>query len=325
MPQRPFAKLASATALAASLMVLPFSGLAPAQAAAPMAKVSAPAFHRILLGDFEVTALGDGTVDLPVDKLLKESPAATAKALAKSFLKTPVETSVNAYLVNTGTKLILIDAGAGNLFGPTLGKLVANLKASGYTPEQVDEVYITHLHPDHVGGLASNDTLVFPNAVVRADKRDADFWLSHEQLAKAPEASKAFFQGAMASLNPYVKADRFRTFEGETELAPGVRAHPSYGHTAGHTSYVVESQGQRLIVLGDLIHVGAVQFDHPSVTIAFDSDAKTAAIARDKAFLLASEKGDLVAASHLSFPGLGHVRAQGNRYQWVPLNYTQAR
>ena len=325
MPQRPFAKLASATALAASLMVLPFSGLAPAQAAAPMAKVSAPAFHRILLGDFEVTALGDGTVDLPVDKLLKESPAATAKALAKSFLKTPVETSVNAYLVNTGTKLILIDAGAGNLFGPTLGKLVANLKASGYTPEQVDEVYITHLHPDHVGGLASNDTLVFPNAVVRADKRDADFWLSHEQLAKAPEASKAFFQGAMASLNPYVKADRFRTFEGETELAPGVRAHPSYGHTAGHTSYVVESQGQRLIVLGDLIHVGAVQFDHPSVTIAFDSDPKTAAIARDKVFLLASEKGDLVAASHLSFPGLGHVRAQGNRYQWVPLNYTQAR
>ena len=117
-----------------------------------MAKTMAPGFYRMMLGDFEITALSDGTVNLPVDKILTGiKPAEVNKALAKQGLKAPLETSVNGYLVNTGEKLVLIDAGASNLFGPTLGKLVANLKAAGYTPEQVDEIYITHLHPDHVG------------------------------------------------------------------------------------------------------------------------------------------------------------------------------
>ena len=108
-----------------------------------------------MVGDFEVTALSDGTVALPVDKLLtRTTPEQVKKTLARSYLQSPLETSVNAYLVNTGEKLVLIDTGAGGLFGPTLGKLVANLKAAGYQPEQVDEIYITHMHPDHVGGLA---------------------------------------------------------------------------------------------------------------------------------------------------------------------------
>ncbi|MBR7784855.1 MBL fold metallo-hydrolase, partial [Undibacterium luofuense] len=91
------------------------------------------------------------------------------------------------YLINTGSKLILIDTGAGSLFGPTLGKLQANLKAAGYSPEQVDEIYITHMHPDHVGGLMQGDSVVFPNAVVRADQHDVDFWLSQANLDKAPQ------------------------------------------------------------------------------------------------------------------------------------------
>ena len=111
-----------------------------AHAAAPMVKTSAPGFYRMMLGDFEVTALSDGTADLPVDKLLTNTtPAKVKSALAKSFLTAPLETSFNGYLINTGTKLVLIDTGAAKLFGPTLGNLVANLKASGYQPEQVDE------------------------------------------------------------------------------------------------------------------------------------------------------------------------------------------
>ena len=179
----PLRHLLHSAALAAILALGAGAGPTAALAAAPQVKTQAPGFYRVMLGEFEVTALSDGTVDLPVDKLLKEPAAKTTAALKKSFLSVPVETSFNGYLVNTGAKLVLIDAGAGTLFGPTLGKLVASLQAAGYKPEQVDDILITHMHPDHVGGLAANGAIVFPNATVHADRRDADFWLSKECLA----------------------------------------------------------------------------------------------------------------------------------------------
>ncbi|MEP6503533.1 MAG: MBL fold metallo-hydrolase, partial [Betaproteobacteria bacterium] len=233
-----------------------------------------------------------------------------------------LETSVNAYLVNTGTKLVLVDAGAGTLFGPTLGKLLASLQAAGYQPEQVDDIFITHMHPDHVGGLASDGKRVFPNATLHADRRDSDFWLSQANLDKAPAASKGFFQGAMASVNPYVAAGKYQPFEADGEPVPGVRTLASPGHTVGHTSYLVESKGQRLIIVGDLIHVGAVQFAEPGVTIAFDGDAKAAALSRDAVFKMAAKEGALVGAAHLQFPGLGHLRREGKAWQFVPVNYS---
>ncbi len=107
-----------------------------AKAAGPQIKTQAPGYYRMMLGDFEITALSDGTVELPVDKLLTGAkPGQVQKALQRSYLSAPLETSVNGYLVNTGAKLVLIDTGAAGLFGPTLGKLLANLKASGYQPE----------------------------------------------------------------------------------------------------------------------------------------------------------------------------------------------
>jgi glyoxylase-like metal-dependent hydrolase (beta-lactamase superfamily II) len=299
---------------------------APVQAAAPMVKASAPGYYRMMLGEFEVTALSDGTVELPVNKLLTgTTPAKVDAALAKSYLKSPLETSVNGYLINTGSKLVLVDAGAASLFGPTLGKLLANLKAAGYQPEQVDEIYITHMHPDHVGGLAAGDKPAFPNAVVRADQHDADFWLSQANLDKAPDASKDFFKGAMASLGPYVKAGKFKPFNGDTELVPGIKAIASRGHTAGHSIYVVESKGEKLVLWGDLMHVAAVQFDDPAVTIQFDTDSKAAALQRKKAYAEAAKQGYLVAGAHLSFPGIGRLRADGKGYRWVPVNYSVVR
>jgi glyoxylase-like metal-dependent hydrolase (beta-lactamase superfamily II) len=300
-------------------------GTSAVLAAAPMAKTPAPGYFRIMLGDFEVTALSDGTVDLPVEQLLSEKPEMTKAALAKSFLKAPLETSVNAYLVNTGSKLVLIDAGAGSLFGPTLGKLTQNLRASGYEPDQVDEIYLTHMHPDHVGGMVSAGALAFPNAIVRSDQADADLWLSQTELEKAPEGGKGFFQGAMASLNPYVDAQKYRSFKGKASLIPGITAIPAYGHTPGHTTYLIESQGQKLMVVGDLIHVIAVQLDKPAITIAFDTDPKAAMTVRNQVFTQAAKNGTLIGAAHIQFPGLGHMRAAGKSYQWVPVNYTQMR
>ena len=306
--------------LAASLAFSP-----PGHAEAPMAKSQAPGWYRMKLGQFEVTALSDGSVAMPVDKLLTGiKPATIEQLLARAYLKAPVETSVNGYLVNTGSKLVLIDAGAAGLFGPTLGKLLVNLKASGYQPEQVDEVYITHMHPDHVGGLVEGGKPAFPNAVVRADTREGGFWLDKAKLDAAPAAAKGGFEGAMASLNPYVAAGKFKAFDGETELVPGIRALPAYGHTPGHTLFVVESEGHKLVVWGDLMHVAAVQFAMPSATMQFDSDSKAAAPQRAKNYADAAQKGYYVAVAHISFPGIGKLRADGKGYQWVPANYNSA-
>jgi glyoxylase-like metal-dependent hydrolase (beta-lactamase superfamily II) len=297
-----------------------FSG--SAQANAPLSKVATPGWYRMMLGDFEVTALSDGTVPLPMEKLLTgTTPAKIDAARTKAYLKPPFETSINAFLINTGTKLVLIDTGAGGLFGPTLGKLITNLKASGYQPEQIDEIYITHMHGDHVGNLSANGKIVFTNAIVRAAKADADFWLSKENLDKAPDAMKDFFRGAQSSLNPYVAAGKFKPFEGETELVPGIRAIPAPGHTPGHAFYEISSKGQKLVAWGDLMHVAAVQFPDPTVTIQFDSDPKAAAAARKKAFADAAKNGYFVAIAHVSFPGLGQLRADGAGYRWVPVNY----
>lgn len=302
---------------------LPLAFAPAAQAAAPQIKTQAPGYYRMMLGEFEITALSDGTVALPMDKLLAGGkPGEVAKAFDKVYLKAPIETSVNAYLVNTGAKLVLIDTGAAGLFGPTLGKLLANLKAAGYTPDQVDEIYITHLHPDHVGGLLADGKAAFPNAIVRMDKHDADFWLSADELAKAPADAKGFFQGAQASIKPYQDAGRVKPFEGATELVPGIKAMAAPGHTPGHTFYVVESQGQKLVVWGDVMHAAAVQFPNPDVTIAFDTDSKNAAPARKKAFADAAKNGYWVAIAHVPFPGIGHLRAEGKGYVWVPANYS---
>ena len=311
--------LAAALALGgAALLVVP----ATTSAAAPQQRTQAPGFYRAMVGDFEVTVLSDGTIDLDVAKLLSEPAAKTDAALARAFVHGPLETSVNAYLINTGSKLVLIDAGAGTLFGPTVGKLLANLQAAGYKPEQVDDIFLTHMHPDHVGGLSAGGQRVFPNATLHADKRDSDFWLSTAKRDAAPEAMKGFFQGAMASVDPYVEAGRYQPFETDGEPVPGIRTLATHGHTAGHTSYLVESKGQQLLVVGDLIHVAAVQFADPGVTISFDSDARSAALSRATVFKLAARDGALVGAAHLQFPGLGHLRASGESWQWVPANYS---
>ena len=307
--------------LAAALAATCFAGAA--MAAAPMVKTPAPGYSRIMLGQFEITPLSDGTVDLPVDQLLAQDAKKTTAALAASHLKTPLETSDNAYLVNTGSKLVLIDSGAGSFFGPTLGKLVANMQAAGYKPEQVDEIYITHFHADHLGGLVGNAAAVFPNAVVRANKKESDFWLSQANMDKAKD--KDSFKGAQAALGPYVKAGRFKPFEGSVELVPGIRANPTGAHTPGHTTYLVESGGQKLLLIGDLIHVAAVQMENPGVTIQFDSDQKAAAAARKKEFDAAAKGGTMIGGAHLQFPGMGYLRSEGKGYRYIPVNYTQMR
>jgi glyoxylase-like metal-dependent hydrolase (beta-lactamase superfamily II) len=306
--------------------VISLAIVASVQAAPPQVKTQAPGFYRLMLGDFEITALSDGTIDLPLNRLLTNTaPEKTLKALAKSFLNPSVETSVNAYLINTGSKLVLVDAGDPPSLRPTLGKLQMNLKAAGYQPEQVDAVLITHMHRDHVGGLMNGDKFAFPNATIYANRKDADYWLSQTNMDKAPEAVKSFFKVAMASINPYVSAGKFKTFASDVELLPGISARAAPGHTPGHTAYLVESKNQKLMLWGDMLHVEAIQFNEPAVTLQFDVDAQAAAEQRKRAFAEAAEQGYWIGTSHLSFPGLGHLRAEDKGYRWVPASYAVPR
>jgi glyoxylase-like metal-dependent hydrolase (beta-lactamase superfamily II) len=309
-----------------SLLAAALVGLAAhaALAEAPMVRTQAPGYHRLMVGDFEVTVVSDGSVKLPMGKILVDpDPSKIRSALERNYMKDEVETSVNAFLVNTGSKLVLIDTGAAGLFGPTLGNLLANMRAAGYQPEQVDEVYITHMHGDHVGGLMAGTARAFPNATLRIDKRDTDYWLSEASMNAAPAEARGGFQGAMLSVNPYRAAGKLRPFEGNTELVPGVRAQSAYGHTPGHTIYVVESKGEKLVLLGDLMHVAAVQFENPGVTIQFDSDQPAAARQRQAVFADAAAAGYMIGAAHISFPGIGRLRSTGPAsYTFIPLNWS---
>jgi glyoxylase-like metal-dependent hydrolase (beta-lactamase superfamily II) len=294
----------------------------PAMSAAPQIRKQAPGYFRMMIGVYEITALSDGTKAIPWDTLVHNAPPGEIEALTKkAFLTEPVENSSAAYLVNTGKMLILVDTGAGQMWDTTLGKVVTNLRASGYRPDQVDEVLLTHLHFDHAGGLVDNGHAVFPNATIWVDKAEADFWLSKKARDNAPDALKPWFDKAVAALTPYQATGHLRTFSGDKSFAPGIHAIETFGHTPGDASYVIESNGRKLMVWGDLVHFAAVQFADPSVTIAFDVDGKGNAEQRQAAMHDAAIGGYYIANSHISFPGIGHVGAEGNHYTFQPVNY----
>jgi glyoxylase-like metal-dependent hydrolase (beta-lactamase superfamily II) len=319
-------RVLTAAALLAALAVSSPAMLAPspALAAAPIVGGQAPGYYRIFVGRYEVTALLDGTHPFQaVELTINTAPGEVKALLGRQDLSSPVEGMINAFLVNTGKKLILIDTGAGDLYGKDGGLLVSNLRAAGYTPEQVDEIYLTHLHRDHAGGLMRGGKVVFPNAIVYASKTEADFWLNNANRAKTPALLYPMFDGAQSVLAPYIAEGRFRTFNSEAELSPGIHPIFSPGHSPGHCFYMIEDGGQALLAWGDTVHVQPVQFSHPTAAIKYDTDAGQAVASREKVLADAAQKGYWIAAAHISFPGIGHVRADGaGRYSWVPANYT---
>lgn len=307
--------------LALSLMT--WAALPVAHAEAPQVLTQVPGYYRQMVGAFEVTALYDGQINLDGKLLKNTAPEQVQRLLARMFRTNPTPTAVIAFLVNTGNKLVLVDAGAAKVFGPTLGQVLSNLKAAGYDPAQVDTVLLTHLHGDHVGGLLAPDGQpAFPNAHVYAAKADADFWLNPANLANASEDKKMFFKAPQDATAPYIKAGHFKTFEGNSDIQPGIKPVEEHGHTPGHTGYLFESKGQKLLIWGDLVHNAAVQFPQPKVTIEFDNDQAKALTTRMKVFGWTAKDALLVAGAHLPFPGIGHVRAEGkNSYTWVPIDF----
>jgi glyoxylase-like metal-dependent hydrolase (beta-lactamase superfamily II) len=295
-----------------------------AHAEAPQVRTQVPGYYRMMLGQFEITALYDGALDLDTKLLHNTTPSELNKLLARMFVGNPkMQTAVNAYLVNTGTNLVLVDAGAAKLFGPTLGFILQNMRAAGYEPAQVDTVIITHLHPDHVGGIADADGKpLFPKAKIMVAKEDNDFWLSQKTADGSPEAMQPFFKMARDAAAPYLKGSQWQVFSEGSVLVPGIIAVKANGHTPGHTAFAVESDGQKLLIWGDLVHAHAVQFANPGVSIEFDIDQKQAIATRKSIFKTMAISKSLVAGMHLPFPGIGHVRWDGKEsYSWVPIEF----
>ncbi|RJE85487.1 MBL fold metallo-hydrolase [Paracoccus onubensis] len=292
-------------------------------AKAPLTGTQAPGFYRMRLGDLEITALSDGTVALPMAQIYQGLSAADIGAYLKGhFINEKSEVSVNAYLVNTEERLVLIDAGTGDIMGPSLGKLVANIEAAGYRADQIDDVILTHVHADHSGGLTTADgARIYENAVLHVNATEAAFWLEASPEAVADTTLGPQIVQAHANIDPYIAADRFSTFDNDASPLPGIGSVHRPGHTPGHSAIVLKSDGEKLVIWGDIAHGDALQFDQPEVTVSFDVDQPRAAATRALAFAEAADQAYLVAGAHHAFPGIGHIRRDDTNYDWVPLSY----
>lgn len=288
--------------------------------AAPLAGTQAPGFYRAKVGDYEVTVLSDG--GLTLDATLFTGDEAGAEKLLKDahLPKVGIPTPLNTWLINTGRKLILVDAGGGTHFAPTIGRLPQNLAAAGVSPGAIDTIVITHPHPDHIPGLVKSDgTMLFPNAVVHVNENDHAFWTSDEIRGKAPEEFRGFFDLAVKAVKPYAAAGKLAMYKDGTEFAPGVRAVACYGHTVGHSMVRISSAAGDFLIFGDIVHCVALQFPDPERSVAFDTDPPAALANRKKVFDMVATDRLLFSGGHLPFPGLGHATKSGSGYVYVPV------
>ena len=258
MDRRSFIK---SSALVGSTLLVP--GI-PAAAVEARAEASGKGFrqagfYRLRVGDVEVIAVSDGTLR-SAPKLLHAKPGEVERLLRASWVSMPRHVSVNAFLIRLDGRNILIDAGTGDQLGPTLNKLTANLEALGVPAGAISDILLTHIHADHSGGLAVGGTMLFPNAIVHGNRVEATFWTDRVNQAKARQEFKRYFEGPKRTYALYAAAGKVKPFDGQVELFPGLSAHPAPGHTPGHTFYVLESKGEKLMFWGDTVHVAEGSF-----------------------------------------------------------------
>ena len=275
-------------------------------------------FHR-RVGSITVTALHDGHQDAAMATVKNIPLEDAASLLHAAFRPVPRRTAVNVFLVRTPDHTVLIDTGCGSGAKPTVGFLQANLHAAGVAPAAIDTVLMTHLHPDHFGGLADREgTALYPNAELVIHAAEYAYWHDDAAMMQVadPARRQTFFGDARARLAPY-KA-RTRTFTGESEVLPGITAVPLPGHTPGHTGYMIASDGATLLIWGDIVHVQEIQVPRPDATMAVDVDPAQAVETRRRIFDRVIADRQAIAGMHLHFPAMAHMRRHGDGYVLIP-------
>ncbi|NNG04466.1 MAG: MBL fold metallo-hydrolase [Inquilinus sp.] len=311
-------------ALAAGAAALPLAGAAltagPARAQAPMQGAARPSHYRVGLGQFEVTTIFDGAVQLdgPHPIFGENQTAEAVQALAReNFLpETRQEIGFTPVVVNTGSALVVFDTGNGARRRPNAGKLAAALGNAGYSPDQVDVVVLTHFHPDHIGGLMEDGQPLFANARYVAPSTEYDFW-THPDRMSGPTEGVA----TLTAANVKPLAEKMTFIGNEGEVVPGIRGISAFGHTPGHTAFHIESDGRRLLLGGDFCNHYVVSMQVPDWHVRFDMD-KEGAVASRKSLLdlLATDRIPFT-SYHMPFPAVGYVERKGQGYRYVPASY----
>jgi glyoxylase-like metal-dependent hydrolase (beta-lactamase superfamily II) len=310
------------SALTAGALTLPRNAFA----SAPQAQAQGPGVYRYKLGAFELTALYDGTWYLPIDGKFIRNASGTRvnKALAQAFLPPNVlPITITALMVNTGSKLVLIDTGSAGQITDTAGFMNANLALAGVKPADIDTILISHFHPDHIDGIKTkDDDKVFPNAEIFVPEPEWTFWMDDGNQARATGSVLKYFRNARRIFRDIAK--EVHRFKPGAELLPGIVSLPAYGHTPGHTAFALHSGKEQLLVMSDTVRNPYLFARHPDWQPIFDMDGARAVKARRAMLDRAAADRMLVEAYHFPFPACGHIAKTKTGYElepsmWQPL------
>jgi glyoxylase-like metal-dependent hydrolase (beta-lactamase superfamily II) len=300
---------------AAASPLLTRAGELAAPAAAQVA-----GWARFPIGGFTVTMVSDGNLVLPADTLAVDLPPEELTAFLESRHRDPETrfSHTNHAVIDAGEARVLVDVGSGDRFQPSAGRLTENLAAAGIALDSITHVVLTHAHPDHVWGMMDDfgdePRIPAPNYAMGA--QEFDWWTAEGRVEQVPEAMQAFVVGARNALLPM--AERIRMVEDGAEIVPGVRIIATPGHTPGHMSVMVESEGEAMLVAGDALTHAYVSFERPEWRFAFDMDAEQAAATRRRLLDRVATEGVALSAYHLPFPGVGHAVRDGEAWRFLP-------